>query len=57
MATGDIKNNLQKLLAELKIIKYEKDVDLQRYVIDTLQFLHWVISSPGVSVGAGDHWC
>ena len=31
MSTGDIKNNLKKLQSELKAVKYEKDLDLERY--------------------------
>ena len=30
MATGDIKNNLRKLVNSLKGVKYEKDVDYER---------------------------
>ena len=33
MATGDIRNNLQKLSNELKLIKYEEKLDLEQMII------------------------
>jgi hypothetical protein len=30
MSVGDIKNNMRKIQGELKSVKYEKDVDLDR---------------------------
>ena len=32
MATGDLKNNLRKLQTELKLIKYDQDVDIERLI-------------------------
>lgn len=36
MATGDLKNNLRKLQFELRTIKYDRDVDFERYCISCI---------------------
>jgi len=39
MTTGDLKNNLRKLQTELRAVKYNVDVDFERFFISLFGIL------------------
>ena len=45
MSTGDLKNNLKKFQAVLKAVKYDKDVNIERYLINFRQILVYILAS------------